>query len=217
MFLFAQQTGFDFAPIADIVGAVTYVLQFFVALWGTYCCIALWRRIAQLNFSNEAEQNAYLDEVQSLVEKGQVAELEDLCSDDPRAVPSMTLLASKNKGLSLPKQKTLLIERFQRDILADLDYRVSWVGTIIKAAPMLGLYGTVVGMMGAFGKLSVASEVNADKLAGDIMFALITTAIGLTTAIPLVLAMASITNRIGRLEDLAGSGLTRILDIFGKQ
>lgn len=213
-FFFAQQSSFNFAPVADFAGLVIYGLLFFVALWGAYCCIVLWRRIGQLNFANEETQNAYLDEVQTLLSNGQFADLEDLCNDDPRGIPSLTVLALKNRQLPPARQKTLLVERFQRDILADLDYRITWVGTIIKAAPMLGLFGTVVGMMGAFGKLSAASQVSADKLAGDIMFALITTAIGLSIAIPLVLAMASITNRIGRLEDLTGSGLTRILDMF---
>jgi len=35
---------------------------------------------------------------------------------------------------------------FQRDVLGDLDYRMSWMATVIKAAPMVGLLGTVMGM-----------------------------------------------------------------------
>jgi biopolymer transport protein ExbB/TolQ len=214
---FAQQPGFDFTPITDFAGVMDYIALLLVALWGAYCCIILWRRIAQLRFADEDEQDAFLDEVQNLHSRGAETELTELCEDDPRGVPMLVLLAMKKRHLPLAKLRTLLIERFQRDIVADLDYRVTWVGTIIKAAPMIGLFGTVVGMMGAFGKLSTATEVSPDKLAGDIMFALITTAMGLTIAIPLVLAMASLSNRIGQLEDLVGAGLTRIIDIFGKK
>lgn len=207
----------DFTPVADYLGLIIYLLLFIVALWGAYCCIVIWRRVAQLRFASEDLQDEFLDEAQRLVENFQEKELAEFCEDDGRAIPMLTWLALKNRDLSLPKLKTLLIERFQRDIQADLDYRVTWVQTIIKAAPMLGLFGTVVGMMGAFGKLSAASEVSPDKLAADIMFALITTAIGLSIAIPLVLAMASITNKMGQLEDLVGAGLTRIIDIFGRK
>lgn len=207
----------DFAPVAELAGNLIYVLLFIVALWGAYCCIAIWRRVAQLQFSGEEEQDAFLDEVEKLCRENNEEELVELCEDDPRGIPMLTLLAVKNRQLPQSKFRVFLLERFQRDILADIDYRTTWVQTIIKAAPMLGLLGTVVGMMGAFGKLSAASEVNPDKLAGDIMLALITTAIGLSIAIPLVLAMAAISNRISRLEDLVGAGLTRIVEIFGKK
>lgn len=207
----------DFGPVAGLIGNLTYGALALVALWGAYCCIVLWRRVAQLQFANEDEQDAYMDEVQKLISTGADEELRELCEDDPRAVPMMVVLAWKHRNFSSSKLRSYLVERFQRDIMAELDYRVTWIGTIIKSAPMLGLFGTVVGMMSAFGKLSAATEVSPDKLAGDIMFALITTALGLAIAIPLVLAMASVTNRIGRLEDLAGAGLTRLVDIFGKK
>ncbi len=52
--------------------------------------------------------------------------------------------------------------------MGDLDVRIAWVVTVIKTAPMLGLFGTVVGMMGAFGKLAGSKNVNPTDLAGDI-------------------------------------------------
>jgi len=71
-----------------------------------------------------------------------------------------------------------------------------------------------VGMMGAFGKLSGTASVSPSELAGDIRTALDTTAIGLSIAIPLVMCMATITNRIRHMQDLVASGLTRFLDAF---
>ncbi len=211
--LFAQAV--DFGPVAGVVGNLTYAALLLVAVWGTYCCIILWRRIAELRFSNEDEQDAFLDETEALLsEQNGDDAVAELCENDPRGVPMLLELALKNKKMPPARLRTFLIERFQRDILADLDYRMTWVQTIIKAAPMLGLFGTVVGMMGAFGKLSAATEVSADKLAGDIMFALVTTAIGMSIAIPLILASAGISVRIGKLEDLVGSGLARILEMF---
>jgi biopolymer transport protein ExbB/TolQ len=85
---------------------------------------------------------------------------------------------------------------------------------MIKSAPMIGLFGTVLGMMGAFGKLAAAENVKPDDLAADISLALITTAIGLTIAIPLILSMASINIRIRKMEDLSVSGLARVLESF---
>jgi len=213
--LFAENVAVDFTPLADYVGLADYLCLFLVAVWGAYCCVILWRRIGQLQFSSEDEQDAFLDEVHALFVQNQIDELVELCDGDPRAVPQLTLVGIKNRQLPIPKLRNKLTERFQRDVLVELDYRSSWIQTIIKAAPMLGLFGTVIGMMGAFGKLSAATEVSPDKLASDIMFALITTACGLSIAIPLVLATAGTNVRLGRLEDFVGSGLTRLVEIFG--
>ena len=213
--LFAERVAVDFTPVADYVGMADYLCLFLVAVWGAYCCVILWRRINQLQFSSEDEQDAFLDEVHKLLAQNKIAELAELCEGDPRAVPQLTLVGIKNRQLPIPKLRNVLTERFQRDVLAELDYRASWIQTIIKAAPMLGLFGTVIGMMGAFNKLSSATEISPDKLASDIMLALITTACGLSIAIPLVLATASINVKLGRLEDFIGSGLTRLVEIFG--
>ena len=53
---------------------------------------------------------------------------------------------------------------------------------------MVGLLGTVIGMMGAFAKIAGGDKVDPTQLADDISFASITTACGLAIAIPLVLA-----------------------------
>jgi biopolymer transport protein ExbB/TolQ len=110
--------------------------------------------------------------------------------------------------------KKLVADRFQRDVLQDLEFRLSWVYTVIKAAPMLGLFGTVLGMMAAFAELSGSTTVEADKLANDIMFALITTALGLAIAIPLVICTAYINVQIRKMEDLVAYGINQFLEIF---
>ena len=73
----------------------------------------------------------------------------------------------------------------------------------------------MMGMMAAFAKLSdPTQEIKPDELAGDIQFALITTACGLAIAIPLVLCVASINVRIRKMEDLVSYGLNQFLEIF---
>ena len=52
------------------------------------------------------------------------------------------------------------------------------------------------------------------KLAQDIQFALITTALGLTIAIPLVMATAYINIKIKKMEDLVSYGVNQFLEIF---
>jgi biopolymer transport protein ExbB/TolQ len=88
-------------------------------------------------------------------------------------------------------------------MLSELEYRYSWIIAMIKSAPMLGLLGTVTGMVLAFGKLSSATGGGADPqaLAGDISLALYTTADGLIIAIPLTIVAGMLQVRLSRLTD----------------
>ncbi len=62
---------------------------------------------------------------------------------------------------------------------------LSWLGLIATIAPLLGLTGTVTGMIRAFTVISQSTSVNPSMLAGGIWEALITTAAGLLVAIPI--------------------------------
>jgi biopolymer transport protein ExbB/TolQ len=67
-------------------------------------------------------------------------------------------------------------------------------------------------MMGAFDNLSSGAKVDPGQMAKDIMFALITTALGLSIAVPLVILTNSINIRLRKMEDLVTLGLTRLAE-----
>ena len=205
----------DITAVTGLVAYVIYAALALIALWGAFCVIMVWRRVAQTRFRNEQEQADFLDRLDEGLAAGDFAAAAEVCDGDAHAMSQLASLAIANRRIGYNKIRILLTDRFQRDVLADLEYRLSWVYTVIKSAPMVGLLGTVVGMMGAFSKLAAADKkVDPTALADDISFALVTTACGLAIAIPLVLATASINVRIRKLEDLVGSGLTRFLETF---
>ncbi|MEM7756462.1 MAG: MotA/TolQ/ExbB proton channel family protein, partial [Planctomycetota bacterium] len=79
------------------------------------------------------------------------------------------------------------------------------IGLIAGIAPMLGLLGTVVGMVGAFDTIAVTEgPVRPDALAGNISEALITTVLGLIVAIPATAVYTYLRNRIDALAAEAG-------------
>ena len=88
-----------------------------------------------------------------------------------------------------------------------LEKRLSFLATIGSAAPFIGLFGTVWGIMNAFTAIAAASSTNLSVVAGPIAEALFATAIGLAAAIPAVIAynkLSSDANKmVGRLEGFA--------------
>lgn len=205
----------DISGVTQIIGYVIYVLLALIAIWGGFCVAMVWMRVGRQRFATEDEQSEFLDQLDASLLKRDFDTASALCAEDQRATPQLALLAINHRESGYSKVRQMVMDRFQRDVLADLDHRLNWVNTVIKAAPMVGLLGTVIGMMGAFGKLySTEGSVDPTQLAGDIMTALITTACGLAIAIPLVFCTASINIRIAKMEDLVGAGMTRFLESF---
>jgi biopolymer transport protein ExbB len=202
--------------ITYFLGDVTYVALGICALWGLFCCVVIWMRIKNARFRSEDAQNKFLGEVEMALARGDFEGATVLCESDDRVVAQLALLAISQRDLGHARLRQVVVDRFQRDFLADLDHRMSWVNTCIKSAPMLGLLGTVLGMMSAFAKLAGAgaggSNVDPAHLASDISLALITTMMGLSIAIPLIVAVASINVRMRKLEDMVGAGLTRLFE-----
>ena len=202
----------DISGLTAVAAIVIYVVLALVALWGAFSVMMVWLRIGQKRFRNAAEQEEFLKALEEPLEQRDYDRALQMVEGDARALPQLAQLALAGRAAGPEKVEQMLVDHFQRDVLADLEYRSGWVATVIKAAPMVGLLGTVVGMMGAFAKLAAAENVKPDMLAQDISVALITTACGLAIAIPLVFCIASINMRIRQLEDAVTSGLLRLLE-----
>lgn len=209
----------DFTQILDWGGNFIYAMLALVALYGAFTVILLLRRIQEKQFSS-ASADEFLEQVREKLQTKDFDGVAELC-DSPaywsKAVPQLVLFALNKKEQTMSRLRRGLAETFEREILADLEYRMSWVGTIVKSAPMLGLLGTVIGMISAFQQLDLAQSAGGEggeQLAGAISVALFTTAAGLAVAIPLVLAGALINVRIGRLQDGVQHWIGEFLDDY---
>ncbi len=202
------------SSLFDIISTTTYGALAGVALWGLYCIVIVWTRVNQKRFKSEEEQDVFVDDVEQMLNAGDFEGVAEYCDGDPRAIPQIVEMAAVHREMGYKKARQFAVDRFQRDVMADLEYRLSWVSTVIKSAPMIGLFGTVFGMMGAFETLATAESVEPSALADDINIALRTTACGLAIAIPLMILVANVNIRIAKMEDLVGAGLARFMAAY---
>jgi biopolymer transport protein ExbB len=91
------------------------------------------------------------------------------------------------------------IEEAGRHVVHDLSRYLNTLGTIAAITPLLGLYGTVLGMIETFGAIRSAGVGEAQTLAGGISVALLTTACGLSIAIPALILYRYLRGRIDAL------------------
>jgi biopolymer transport protein ExbB len=90
-------------------------------------------------------------------------------------------LVNRHRSRHLIKEA---IEDTGRHVVHELERFLNTLGTIAGISPLLGLLGTVIGMIKVFSSIMVHGVGDANQLAGGISEALITTAAGLTVAIP---------------------------------
>jgi biopolymer transport protein ExbB len=102
-------------------------------------------------------------------------------------------LANHVQGRDIMKES---IQEAAGHVIHDLGRYLNTLGTIAAVTPLLGLLGTVVGMIRVFTEITVQGTGNANALAGGISEALITTAAGLAVAIPSLVMHRYFTGKI---------------------
>jgi biopolymer transport protein ExbB len=110
-----------------------------------------------------------------------------------------------------PETLKLLMEQEVRRELYRWEKGLSFLGTVGRLAPLLGLLGTVLGMVEVFRMLPQAGGSPMTTLAGGIWKALLTTVAGLTVAVPAVLGHTYLASRADRAEEMLERGADFLL------
>ncbi len=137
-----------------------------------------------------------VDEVEALFEAGEYQEAIELCETEPCYFTNIVAAGLPKLNASFDAMEKSLEEMVEEETIK-LHARLSWLSLIAGVAPMLGLMGTVNGMIGAFEVIAASKgQATPDKLAGDISGALITTLLGLIVAVPVTAAFVFLRNRV---------------------
>jgi len=119
-------------------------------------------------------------------------------------------LANSKYGRDIMKES---IQEVASHVVHDLERYLNTLGTIAVITPLLGLLGTVIGMIEVFTAM-IESAGNAKVLAGGISQALITTAAGMTVAIPALIFHRLFTRRIDDLVVEMEQEAVKLVDVF---
>jgi biopolymer transport protein ExbB len=155
---------------------------------------------------------SFVDRVRGLLRSGKRPEALVLCERDGSAMALILATSLIHAGKSRDRLKELMEERGRLEF-GRLDRFVEGLGTIAAIAPLLGLLGTVLGMVDLFKVVEEQARggtvgVNPALLAGGIWKALITTVAGLTVAIPTFVGYKFLNQKINRLVmDMEEAGM----------
>ncbi|HEY2499802.1 MAG TPA: MotA/TolQ/ExbB proton channel family protein [Candidatus Angelobacter sp.] len=109
------------------------------------------------------------------------------------------------------------LDRAAAIVHAELERGLSGLATIGSTAPFVGLLGTVIGIIDAFREIQGESATGVSAVAGGISEALVTTALGLTVAIPAVMMFNYFTTKIKAFDVEMDNSSSELVDYFLKR
>jgi biopolymer transport protein ExbB len=137
--------------------------------------------------------------------------LRELRANSPLGQILAAGVANAKRGREVMKEA---MEESASQVSHDMERYLTSLGIIASISPLLGLLGTVVGMIKVFSALMLEGAGNANVLAGGISQALITTAAGLSVAIPALIFHRFFLRRIDELVVTMEQEAGKLVDIL---
>jgi len=125
-----------------------------------------------------------IDEIEALFEEEEYQEALELCESEPNYLTNILSAGLPKINAGFEAMEKAMDEVAEEESIK-LHQKIGWLSLIGNIAPMLGLFGTVLGMIGAFNEITrLGATVTPQDLSKGISTALITTLFGLFVAMP---------------------------------
>lgn len=175
-------------------------------------------RFVTLSMITNKNQDVW-GKVQPLLDSGEFNEAREMTSKDESTISQVL-----NMGLSLQgavrrrEDIEIAMEESMMEIVPRLEKRTPYVALASSIATLLGLLGTIMGLIQAFTAVANANPAEkADLLSASISVAMNTTAFGLMVAIPLLIVHAILTSKTGDIVDSLEMATVKALNVFSRR
>ena len=148
--------------------------------------------------SIKTKSKRFVLRVKDLVKKGSIELAISACRKSPTPISQIMLSGLMKFGRGRDEMKEAIEDSANQEIPV-LERNLSTLSTIGNITPLLGLLGTVFGMVKAFNVIAVMGVGKPEALAGGISEALLTTAFGLSIAIPTIVVYNYLSHRVDKL------------------
>jgi biopolymer transport protein ExbB len=171
----------------------------FVFLTGMAITIERWFQLSRIRSMNRNMWSA----LYPLLAKGEFDKVQAMVSKDKSTISQMLGMGLARHGVVRRREDVeIAMEESMMDIIPRLEKRTPYVALLSNIATLLGLLGTIMGLIEAFTAVANANPAEkADLLSASISVAMNTTAFGLMAAIPLLLCHAKLMSTTGQVVD----------------
>lgn len=163
-----------------------------------------------IGVKNRIDTTQFVNKIMQLVQQGGVANAIELCKMSQAALPAIARAGLQEFGKS-PKEVQSAFELAAMSEIPKLEKRTPYLSMIANVATLLGLLGTIVGLIQSFEAVASAdSSQKAALLSAGISVAMNTTAFGLVVAIPCMVFHSYIQSKTNTLIDEINENISRI-------
>jgi biopolymer transport protein ExbB len=161
-----------------------------------------FERWLQLNRVRSANQKMW-HSLHPVLVKGEFEKARQMVNKDKSSMAQMLGMGLARQGAVRRREDIeIAMEESMMEIIPQLEKRTPYVALLSNIATLLGLLGTIMGLIQAFTAVANANPAEkADLLSASISVAMNTTAFGLMSAIPLLLFHAKLTSTTGQIVD----------------
>lgn len=172
-------------------------------------------RFIFLFFKYNINASAFMAQIQKLVMANSIDKAIKLCNAAPSAALARVIKAGLTRANKGPEEIQNAVEEATLEVVPHIQKRTGALQALANIATLLGLLGTIIGMIGAFKDLAEVPPAERQKALGkNISLAMNTTAFGLIVAIPCMLAhvfLSGVTKKIIDDIDLYSVKLENLL------
>lgn len=159
-------------------------------------------RFIFLFFKYNINASAFMSTIQKLVMANKIDQAIKLCNAAPTAALARVVKAGLTRAYKSESEIQNAVEEATLEVVPLIQKRTNSLQAIANIATLLGLLGTIIGMIGAFNDLAVVSaDKRQEALGRNISLAMNTTAFGLIVAIPCMAAHVFLTNVTKKIID----------------
>jgi biopolymer transport protein ExbB len=179
-------------------GMFMYPILFVFAV-GLAIALERWFRLTSIRSVNRKMWNR----LYPMLVKGEFEKVTSVVSKDKSTIAQMLGMGLARQGTVRRREDIeIAMEESMMEIIPQLEARTPYVALLSNIATLLGLLGTIMGLIEAFTAVANANPAEkADLLSASISVAMNTTAFGLMSAIPLLLFHAKLTSTTGQIVD----------------
>ncbi len=165
------------------------------------------------------KNQAVWDEVQPLLANGEFDEAREATSKDESTISQVLNMGLSVQGAVRRREDIeIAMEESMMEIVPRLEKRTPYVALASSIATLLGLLGTIMGLIQAFTAVANANPAQkADLLSASISVAMNTTAFGLMVAIPLLITHAVLASKTGDIVDSLEMATVKALNVFSRR
>ena len=167
-------------------------------------------RFIYINFKNRIDTTAFVNKILELLQKGSVASAVELCNVSKAALPRITKAGLEEAGKS-PEDIQQAMELAAMNEIPKIEKRMNYLSLLENIATLLGLLGTIFGLIDSFKAVTAAeASQKAALLAQGIAVAMNTTAFGLVVAIPTLVVYSMLNERSSAIINEINENTARI-------